>query len=346
MGSEAYAYLRGLAGKPVVLDVPGGLSAAVRVELDGRIGAARATAIDVIARRGSTLDLVIALDGVDEGAFSRTQLGAESGQTSSTSPQNSAPQAPSTAKPAKTPAPGAAHIDARSCAGLIGSSLRIFAGSAARVRVTYVQTADDAFIALDDTGILLDEGAHVDISHTILGAGTSCTGLAADLRGDTSRLEVRTSYLGVREQIRDFNYAPRHLGRRTRSDMDANGVLTGASTKVLRGTIDLMHGCSGSEGAEHETVLIADERVENKTVPVILCDEDDVAGNHGATIGHVRPNQLFYLSSRGISETQAEALFTSAKLEDAAHAAPTKKIRAAVARLADHMGVDLEEEIA
>ena len=44
-----------------------------------------------------------------------------------------------------------------------------------------------------------------------------------------------------------------------------------------------------------ETVLLANKGVDNKTVPVILCDEDDVAGNHGATIGHVRDEQLFYL---------------------------------------------------
>ena len=39
-------------------------------------------------------------------------------------------------------------------------------------------------------------------------------------------------------------------------------------------------------------MLLANKGVDNKTVPVILCDEDDVAGNHGATIGHVRDEQL------------------------------------------------------
>ena len=91
----------------------------------------------------------------------------------------------------------------------------------------------------------------------------------------------------------------------------------------------LVHGCKGSEGTERETVLIASEGVDNKTVPTILCDEDDVAGNHGATIGHVRPDQLFYLTCRGISPAAAEALFLRAKLEDAALTAPTDDARAA-----------------
>ena len=67
--------------------------------------------------------------------------------------------------------------------------------------------------------------------------------------------------------------------------------------------------------------------------PTILCDEDDVAGNHGATIGHVRPEQLFYLESRGVSSEDAEALFIRAKLEDAALSAPDERIRAAILRL-------------
>ena len=119
-------------------------------------------------------------------------------------------------------------------------------------------------------------------------------------------------------------------------------MLAGTSSKVLRGTIDLVHGCKGSEGTERETVLIASEGVDNKTVPTILCDEDDVAGNHGATIGHVRPDQLFYMMSRGISPEAAEALFLTAKLEDAALTAPTKNARAAVARLAERIASDFD----
>ena len=80
-------------------------------------------------------------------------------------------------------------------------------------------------------------------------------------------------------------------------------MLTGTSKKVYRGTIDLVHGCKGATGTERETVLLANKGVDNKTVPVILCDEDDVAGNHGATIGHVRDEQLFYLACRALTKT-------------------------------------------
>lgn len=228
----------------------------------------------------------------------------------------------------------------------MGSTMRVFAGAGARVDITVYLTASDAVTCVEDSGFVLDEGARVNVRHVVLGGGFTATGLAADLRGDRSRIDVDTSYLASGTQQRDFNYIIRHRGRKTVSNMDANGVLTGTSKKCLRGTIDLIHGAKGAEGNERETVLLASKGVDNKTVPNILCDEDDVAGNHGATIGHVRPDQLFYAACRGLSQEQAEALLLSAKLEDAALRAPNDAVRANVVRLGNQIIPHFEEEIA
>ena len=228
----------------------------------------------------------------------------------------------------------------------MGSTMRVFAGAGARVDITVYLTASDAVTCVEDSGFVLDEDARVNVRHVVLGGGFTATGLAADLRGDRSRIDVDTSYLASGTQQRDFNYIIRHRGRKTISNMDANGVLTGTSKKCLRGTIDLIHGAKGAEGNERETVLLASKGVDNKTVPNILCDEDDVAGNHGATIGHVRPEQLFYAACRGLSQEQTEALFLSAKLEDAALQAPNDAVRANVVRLGNQIIPHFEEEIA
>jgi len=228
----------------------------------------------------------------------------------------------------------------------MGSTMRVFAGAGARVDITVHLTASDTVTCVEDSGFVLDKDARVSVRHVVLGGGFTATGLAADLRGDRSRIDVDTSYLASGTQQRDFNYIIRHRGRKTVSNMDANGVLTGTSKKCLRGTIDLIHGAKGAEGNERETVLLASKGVDNKTVPNILCDEDDVAGNHGATIGHVRPDQLFYAACRGLSQEQTEALFLSAKLEDAALQAPNDAVRANVVRLGNQIIPHFEEEIA
>ncbi len=78
---------------------------------------------------------------------------------------------------------------------------RVRAHEYATVNVTCTQTLDDSWIALDDTGLFLDEGACVNVQHTVL-AGASATGLAGDLLGDTAKVTIDTDYLGARAGAR------------------------------------------------------------------------------------------------------------------------------------------------
>ena len=356
IGADARSYLNFAAGEPAVVSIAAGKTERATVRVSAEAGDAAAASIDVVAGQGSALDLMIALDateGMDvcshpapadgsrpsasEGAGNATanaDVIADAGSAADTSG----------ATGAETAVRAGGQTDAR--ANLLGSELRVFAGAGSHVNVTVFVTGSPSSTVLDDSGYILDQDARVNVRHIVLGGAHVATGLAADLRGDRSRIDIDTRYLASGNETRDFNYIVRQRGRKTVSNMDANGVLAGSSSKCLRGTIDLVHGCSGSEGTERETVLIADERVKNKTVPVILCDEDDVAGNHGATIGHIRPDQLFYLESRGISSADAEALFMRAKLEDAAFTAPDDRVRTAVCRLGNTLVGTFEEELA
>ena len=199
--------------------------------------------------------------------------------------------------------------------GLTGSSIRIFAAEGAHVTVRRVQTLDDSWTDLDDMGLFAADNATIDVHQTVLGAGKTYTGLAGDLRGYNSAINVYTHYLGHGNQELDFNYILRHHGAKSTCNLYANGVLAGSSKKTLRGTIDLIRGGKGAVGHEVDNVLLVDEGVSNKTVPNILCNEDDVMGNHGATIGALDDDTLFYFASRGMDEKTAERVMTRAKLE-------------------------------
>ena len=62
-------------------------------------------------------------------------------------------------------------------------------------------------------------------------------------------------------------------------------------------------------------VLLLGDDVVNKTIPLILCAEENVEGNHGATIGALDDDTLFYFASRGMDEKTAERVMTRAKRE-------------------------------
>ncbi|ACV23679.1 cysteine desulfurase activator complex subunit SufD [Slackia heliotrinireducens] len=227
--------------------------------------------------------------------------------------------------------------------GAIGATLRVFAGARSRVGITTVQTVDNDWITMDDEGYMVDDDARVEVVHTVLAGKNAYVGMAGDLRGKQADIDVQTHYLGHDENEIDFNYVLRHHGVRTTCELNAQGVLADASYKNLRGTIDLIKGAKGAVGHEVETVLITDDRAHNLTVPIILCSEDDVQGNHGATIGHIQPEQLFYLGSRGLSPEQAEDMFIRAQLERAAIYATDDQIAAGVARLGKALLGEFEE---
>ena len=211
------------------------------------------------------------------------------------------------------------HVDAdQNGVGVIGTSLHVLAKEDSFVQVDSLLTGQELYKHLDNMGIYEADRAQVQVNQTVLGAGASYTGLACDLAGEESECKVDTRYLGHDAQIVDFNYIMRQRGRNTNCVLNANGVLIDEAKKTLRGTIDLINGCAGSTGSEQEMVLLASEQVSNKTIPVILCDEDDVQGAHGASIGHVTPEHLFYLQSRGLTIGQIEALFAEAMLDYAA----------------------------
>ena len=200
---------------------------------------------------------------------------------------------------------------------IVGLSTRIFVGRNAQLHLTITQTALQDTIVLDDLGIELDENARLSIDQNVFGGAQAFEGCAVDLRGDQAQATLATHYLGQQQQKRDFNFLMRHRGKHTTSTMEANGVLADQSLKTLRGTIDFVRGCQGAEASELETVLLTDKTAINRSVPVILCGEDDVAGNHGATIGSMNPEQLFYLESRGLSAKQAQAMLLQATVEHA-----------------------------
>jgi Fe-S cluster assembly scaffold protein SufB len=60
--------------------------------------------------------------------------------------------------------------------------------------------------------------------------------------------------------------------------------------------------------------MLGDDVV-NKTVPVILCSEEEVSGTHGASIGELDEETLFYFESRGIDKEKAENIMARASVE-------------------------------
>ena len=210
------------------------------------------------------------------------------------------------------------------------SLVRVIVEAGAHLSLVEVVAEGESHQHLESVGIAAGDGARVDVRQYFLGAGTTAAGIECSLDGDAAQFELSSHYLGRGTETLDINHVARTRGRDGRVAIRESGILNDAAHKSLRATIDLVHGGSGSRGDEAETVLVNGDGVVNKTMPVILCDEDDVQGNHGATIGAVAEDQMEYLVGRGLSRVQAEDLFVRALFDDALIAAESPLARRAV----------------
>ena len=159
------------------------------------------------------------------------------------------------------------------------------------------------------------ENSQIRLVTVMLGEGDIYCDHGVELLGDHSSLKVQAAYLGKGNQLLDYNMTADHYGKNTESEIKAAGALKDAAKKTFRGTIDFKKGASDSVGSENETVLMLSDEAVNKTVPLILCAEESVEGSHGATIGELDDETLFYFESRGIKREEAEKILSNAAIK-------------------------------
>ena len=245
-----------------------------------------------------------------------------------------------------------AGSDANGDAGASGDALptsaaltRIVVEAGAKLHLIEMLGVNEGQQHLESVGLEIHQDAAVDVKQYALGGSTIGLGLTANLVGARARLDLNNRYHATHEETLDINHLVRMRGTSTRAQLTESGVLNEAAKKTLRATIDLVRGAKDAQGNEIETVMILGDDVVNKTMPVILCDEDDVAGNHGATIGSVSSEQLDYLAARGLSRQDAEQLFIRALFEDAIINAPEEiSHRVAVERCEAELGAEIAHD--
>lgn len=202
---------------------------------------------------------------------------------------------------------------------------KVYAKAYSKLHIIKVQLLGNDALMLDDTGIAEEDNAQVYFTQLELGGKHIDSGLHVNLYGYQSDFKSNVAYMCQNEQFLDMNHIVYHYGKKTTCNMFVNGTVKDNGKKTYRGTIDLKKGCCGAKGNEMEETLILSPKTVNKSLPVILCDEEDVEGEHGATIGRLSSDILFYMQSRGISEKEAEKLMSHAKIIACASRIPDEK---------------------
>ncbi len=209
----------------------------------------------------------------------------------------------------------------------VALQLLIHAEADAHLRFFIVQSLSMQSLSCLNIGGVCEERAGIELTDISFGAQKAYIGIAVKLNGEESTFRGDMGYRVKQGQDVDINYVARHIGSGTVSHMNAWGVLEEGSRKLFRGTIDFHEGCPGSKGAEKEDVLLLGDHQVNQTIPLILCHEEDVEGDHGATISRLDDQVLFYLGSRGLDAKTAEEMIAQARLDALISRIPDEEVR-------------------
>lgn len=232
----------------------------------------------------------------------------------------------------------------REAAGWAASSTRLYLEEGAKICLIQIQRLGSEFTFMNDIGVLCEERASVEVIQLILGGKNTYLGCKTTLQGRESSMNADAAYIVEGDGRLDMNYVALHEGKKTRSNMQAGGVLRDHAFKLYRGTIDFKWGAKGAAGNEKEDVLLLSDTVVNQTIPLILCAEEDVEGNHGATIGKLDDELLFYLESRGMNREQIHEMMAMAKVDAVCRRIPDAAARSKVQGFLGRAGEEESEE--
>lgn len=149
----------------------------------------------------------------------------------------------------------------------------------------------------------------------------------ANLQGYNSKNKLHSIYLGKEEQRIDLNYITELYGKKTNVDIEVNGALTDNARKNFKGTIDFKTGAKKAKGKENEYCTLLTDTSYSKALPMLLCTEDDVEGEHSTATGKVDDKELFYIMARGISEKEAKKIIVKAKFNSVINEIKNEKIQ-------------------
>ena len=173
-----------------------------------------------------------------------------------------------------------------------------------------LNTKSNHFLSIDAE---LKENAKSNFNIFDLGGKNNITNYYSALKGNKSNNKINNIYLGNENQLFDINYISELYGEESNINMEIQGALNGNAVKNFKGTIDFKKGSKKAKGDENEFCMLLSKGARSKALPILLCSEEDVEGNHSSSAGKVDEKALFYIMSRGLSYKEAMKLIVKTK---------------------------------
>jgi Fe-S cluster assembly protein SufD len=136
-----------------------------------------------------------------------------------------------------------------------------------------------------------------------------------ELKGEGAEVKMRAVAVSSDENKQNIDVLIIHQAPNTIGDMTNIGIANKKGKIVLNGVEKIEKGMKNANAFQTLKGVITSDQAIVEVNPILLIDEFDVKAGHGATIGKIEENQLYYLMSRGLTQTQAEKLIINGFLK-------------------------------
>ncbi|MCB5945368.1 Fe-S cluster assembly protein SufD [Acidocella sp. KAb 2-4] len=200
---------------------------------------------------------------------------------------------------------------------------------AANAALTHIRVQEESRAAYSLATIRASVAASASYEHftATIGGQLSRTEIHAALTGPGALAHLNAAQLLNGTQHGDFTTVVAHKAPGCASRQTVKSVLADTARGVFQGRIEVARGAQQTDGFQLSQALLLSPGAEMDTKPELEIFADDVKCSHGATVGALDEEQLFYLRSRGIPEAQARAMLIRAFLEAALEPVTQKEAR-------------------
>lgn len=205
--------------------------------------------------------------------------------------------------------------------------VEIYVGSGASLRFVELQSFGNHVWNFTHERARVCQNGQLDWTFGAVGSELTKNFSDLDLVGPGANGRMSGFYFTDGKQHLDHDTQQNHLSHHTTSDLMFKGALKGNSRSVWQGMIYVAPGAQQTDGYQANRNLILSGKARADSIPGLEILADDVRCTHGATVGKIDPNLIFYLLTRGIPDDEAERLIVEGFFEPIMERIPFEGVR-------------------
>jgi Fe-S cluster assembly protein SufD len=214
--------------------------------------------------------------------------------------------------------------------------IEVFAATATNVRYVQMQNWGRNVWNFTTQRALVSQDAALNSLNVGLGSKLSKSLIAGDLVGAGASAEMLGLYFADERQHMDHQTRQMHVSPYATSDLLFKGAIKDRARTVYSGLIKVFPNAQRTDAYQANRNLVLSPTARADTIPNLEIGANDVRCTHGATVGQVEDEYIFYLMSRGINRTEAVKLIVDGFFDEVIERVPVpevqEEVRAAIAR--------------